>query len=72
VRTRNIVLVCYMTSLSSTVVLWSGLSSLPTVVGVSSRTFYILIDPDLDCIDEGYEYVDIHHLGPCWSESYPL
>jgi hypothetical protein len=33
----------HMTILSSTVVLWSGFSWLPTVVGVSSRTFYILI-----------------------------
>jgi hypothetical protein len=43
-----------MTMLSSTVGLWSGLSWLPTVVGVSSWTFYIL-----NCIDEGSVYINV-------------
>jgi hypothetical protein len=47
----------YMIILSSTVGLWSGLSWLPTVVGVSSRTFYIL-----SCIDKGTVYVNVPRI----------
>jgi hypothetical protein len=57
-----------MSRLSTTVVLSSGLSSLPTVVDVSSRTFYIHISWLYWCRLR----VRKHHLGPCWSESCPL